>query len=684
LNLEANSTISKQAKLVNEATSEKKRCILTVDDDPITLLMLANGMKSAGYDILQAESAEQALELLCRHTPDLALLDIALPGMSGIELAKHLRKTSKIPIMFLSSHSEVDIVREAVQNGAVGYLVKPIDISHIIPSIEAGLARSEEIRQLRRIESDLTKAMASGSQTNEALLRELEQLVAQRTSQLASANVLLTEDRLKRKQVEAELLGRYAELTDLNMRLGLAEEKINEKKLHEHELWRMANEDALTGLPNRHWLNNSLPDTLDRARLAGNQLALFFIDLDDFKNVNDTLGHAAGDALLREVAMRLRSVLRPSDYVVRLGGDEFTVILDPVDSIEDIAFVATRIIEVLRQPFELLQGRNTINTSIGITVFPRDGDDAETLLKNSDIAMYHAKAQGKGNFRFYKPELYENLKLRLDAERALTQALENEEFVLHYEPRICAYTGELRGLEALVRWEHPEQGLILPGQFIPLAEDNGLILKLGEIVLEQACAQMSRWQQEGLKLVPLSINVSARQFNNGNIKQLFEQALTKYDVPSDMLEIELTESSMMGEHTDVLDQLTAIKRLGIKLLVDDFGTGYSSLSQLQRLDMDVLKIDRSFTSVLGSSAEGEIFFNAIVSMAHALGMLVVAEGVENEQQLRILQSLSCDEIQGYYIARPVPAAEIPELLRKRYLVKHLVEGHNSAEAFQLT
>jgi diguanylate cyclase (GGDEF)-like protein len=570
-----------------------------------------------------------------------------------------------------------------VQNGAVGYLVKPIDISNIIPSIEAGLARAEEIKQLRRIEADLTNALASGRR-NDDLLRELEELVAQRTDQLASANMLLSENRLKRKQIEAELLGKYAELTDLNTRLDQAEETLTERRLYERELWRMANEDALTSLPNRHWLNSILPDTLARARLAGNKLALFFIDLDDFKNVNDTLGHAAGDALLREVAGRLRSVLRPSDHVVRLGGDEFTVILDPVDSVEDVTYVASRIIEVLREPFEQLRGRNAIGTSIGITMFPRDGEDAETLLKNSDIAMYHAKAQGKGHFRFFQTELYENLKIRLDTERALVHALENNQFVLHYEPRICTFTGELRGLEALVRWNHPERGLLLPSQFIPLAEENGLILRLGEAVLEQACMQLVKWHAEGLKLVPLSINVSARQFNNGNIESLFASCLARHGIPADMLEIELTESSMMGEHSDVLQQLSALKKLGIKLLVDDFGTGYSSLSLLQRLDMDVLKVDRSFTSDLGNSAEGEILFNAIVSMAHALGMLVVAEGVETEQQLRILQSLSCDEIQGYFIARPVDAKEVPALLRKRFIIEHMVEGKNSADAFHLT
>lgn len=451
--------------------------------------------------------------------------------------------------------------------------------------------------------------------------------------------------------------------------LAMTVKDITQAKTHEHELSRLANEDALTALPNRHWLNNYLPAALERMVKHNQMLALLFIDLDDFKNVNDTLGHQAGDSLLCEVADRLRAVLRPGDYVVRLGGDEFTVILEAVESNNDAADVAARISDSLKQPFQLLRRKSTIGASIGITMFPRDGADAGALLKNSDIAMYHAKAEGKGDFRFYQPVLYENLKVRLDTERALLKALDQNQFVLYYEPRICTFTGQLRALEALVRWMHPQRGLVSPSEFIPLAEDTGLILKLGEIVVEQAFAQIVQWKKLGLPLVPVSINVSARQFNHGDVKSLFSSALKRHDIHPELIEIELTESSMMGEQSEVIEQLAAIRSLGIKLLVDDFGTGFSSLAQLQRLNMDALKVDRTFTAELIRTTEGEIFFKAIVSMAHSLGMSVIAEGVETVAQLHLLRALSCDEIQGYFIAKPMPASDIHAILRKRLLLE---------------
>lgn len=451
--------------------------------------------------------------------------------------------------------------------------------------------------------------------------------------------------------------------------LAMTVKDITQAKTHEKALSRLANEDALTLLPNRYWLNNYLPAALVRMAEKDQMLALLFIDLDDFKYVNDTLGHQAGDSLLCEVAQRLRAVLRPGDHVVRLGGDEFTVILESIAGSGDAAEVATRITESMKRPFQLLRRMSTIGASIGITLFPRDGTDTVTLLKNSDIAMYHAKAEGKGNFRFYQPILYENLKIRLNTERALLKALDHNQFVLFYEPRICTFTGQLRGLEALVRWLHPQRGLVPPSEFIRLAEDTGLILKLGEIVIEQACAQIAYWKKLDVPLVPVSINVSARQFNHGGMKNIFASCLEKYDIHPELIEIELTESSMMGEQSEVAEQLAAIRSIGIKLLVDDFGTGFSSLAQLQRLNMDALKVDRTFTAELARTTEGEIFFNAIVSMAHSLGMSVIAEGVETIEQLHLLQSLSCDEIQGYLIAKPMPANEIQKILQKRVLLQ---------------
>jgi diguanylate cyclase (GGDEF)-like protein len=441
---------------------------------------------------------------------------------------------------------------------------------------------------------------------------------------------------------------------------------VSQLRANEAEMARLATEDALTGLPNRYWMTKNLPDMLQRAGQNNSSLALLFIDLDDFKNVNDTLGHSAGDALLKAAATRLRSIVRPTDSVVRLGGDEFTVILDPVYARMQVEQVAARIVNAFKEPFELDQGSNFVGTSIGIGIYPEDGRDVETLTKNADIAMYSAK-ENKGGFRFYETKLYERFKNRLDMEQELQRALDSDQFVVHYQPRVNTKTGEIVGMEALVRWMHPVRGLVHPGDFIPTAESTGLILRLGALVMRKTCAQLSAWQLQGLPVVPTSINVSARQFNQSDVKGLIASCLEDAQLDAGLLEIELTESAMMEEGDEILAQLAEIDAMGIKLLVDDFGTGYSSLSLLQRLKLDVLKMDRAFTSQLGVSSEAEIFFRAIVSMAHALGMDVVAEGVESDAQLRILQSLDCDEVQGYFLSGPVTAEEVPAILRKRTL-----------------
>jgi diguanylate cyclase (GGDEF)-like protein len=446
---------------------------------------------------------------------------------------------------------------------------------------------------------------------------------------------------------------------------------ISEPKRHEREMSRMATEDDVTGLPNRHWLMTYLPQALATAHTNGTMLAILFIDLDDFKNVNDSLGHSAGDQLLREVSVRLRSVLRSTDKVVRIGGDEFTVVLEAIHNEENVANIALTINQILHQPFDIArettQHKSRIGASIGISMFPRDGQDVETLLKNADIAMYAAKTSTKGRFRFYDQMLYDNIKLRLDTEQELLHAIRDDQFLLHYQPRVDTQTGKLVGMEALIRWLHPERGMIQPNSFIALAEKTGMINAIGEIVLEKVCAQLAAWIEMGVKVVPISVNVSAHQFNEGKVKNQILAGLEKYAIPPELIEIELTESAMMHNSGDIFDQIAAINAMGIKIHVDDFGTGYSSLSLLQRLDMDVLKIDRAFTSQLGIGKDGEIFFTAIVSMAKALGMRVVAEGVETLGQLQILQTLACDEIQGYYGARPLPPGEIADVILRSTL-----------------
>ena len=434
----------------------------------------------------------------------------------------------------------------------------------------------------------------------------------------------------------------------------------------ELEMARLATEDALTGLPNRYWLTTSLPTLLEGAAASKSKLALLFIDLDDFKNVNDSLGHSAGDELLKAAALRLKSLLRPSDSVVRLGGDEFTVILNPVMGVEHVAHVASRIVAAFKEPFDLANSRNYVGTSIGISLFPKDAADAEALLKNADIAMYSAK-ESKGQYRFYENHLYERLRKRIDTESEMQIALTQDQFVVYYQPRTATRTGELVGFEALVRWIHPTKGMVPPIEFIAIAEASDIILKLGEVVMHKVCKQISDWQKQGLKVAPISINVSAKQFDRADVKGLVAHCLKFYELEPHLIEVELTESAMMGEGDDILTELKLIEAMGVKIHVDDFGTGYSSLAQLQRLNVDVLKVDRAFTMKLGESGDGEIFFHAIVSMAHALGMDVIAEGVETAEQLQVLQDLGCDEVQGYYISKPVPAAQVPAIIAKRFL-----------------
>jgi diguanylate cyclase (GGDEF)-like protein len=459
----------------------------------------------------------------------------------------------------------------------------------------------------------------------------------------------------------------YRRLVRSGQALAVTLRDISEKKQHELMLMDLANTDSLTGLPNRHWLLQFLPEALSQAKNRRALLALLFIDLDGFKDINDSLGHSVGDRLLKEVAARLKSLLRAHDHVVRLGGDEFTVLVTHVTSYEEIAQVATRISQSFQEPFEVSTHHGLVRCSIGIGVFPQDGYTAETLLQNADIAMYAAKEEGKGSFRFYDENLYERLRQRLQTEDELTQAIQEDQFVLHYQPRVESLSGRIAGMEVLVRWNHPRWGLVQPGEFIPLAESSGAIVPLGQIVLEKAFEQVAQWRARGEPVVPVSINVSARQFNAGGIDGLLSSLLKKYALPPGLIEVEITESAMMDESEGILEQVAAINAMNITIHVDDFGTGYSSLSRLQEFNMHVLKIDRAFTCRLGKGRAGEALFNSIVSMGKALDMRIIAEGVETREQLHLVQLYGCEEAQGFYISKPLPAEEVLPLLHKQHL-----------------
>lgn len=439
---------------------------------------------------------------------------------------------------------------------------------------------------------------------------------------------------------------------------------ISESKAHFHELKRKGYEDALTGLHNRHWLSESLPNTFANADKAGVEVALLFVDLDRFKRVNDGMGHSVGDELLRRCAERLVDAVRPEDEVIRLGGDEFLVLLSHVDGKEGTQRVAERVSAAISERFRLTSTVMDISASIGISLFPHDGTDAETLLNKADIAMYSAKTSGRGQWRFYDPRFDEEIKNRLSREKELVRAIEADEFTVYYQPRLEMQSRKVCSMEALVRWEHPTRGIISPNEFIPLAEETGQIIELGQLVIKKVFSQMAQWAACGEELIPVSINVSAKQFNETDVKAILAEAFAKHPVTPDFIEVELTESSMTGDVADVRRTIASIQQMGVKVLVDDFGTGYSSLAQLQKLDMDVLKVDRAFTVEIDQGDEGKIFFAAIITMAHALGMRVVAEGVENATQVDILNDLDCDEIQGYFVSRPLAANALQEFLQR--------------------
>lgn len=417
-------------------------------------------------------------------------------------------------------------------------------------------------------------------------------------------------------------------------------------------LERQTNEDPLTGLPNRAWLTKMLPEFVASAAERKKMLAVLFVDLDGFKCVNDTFGHATGDELLMLVSKRLNVAVRPEDCVARIGGDEFIVVLEELTCPTEADAVAGRIVDAFQQPFAVSKGIVTVGTSIGISVFPLDASDPDSLLRHSDLAMYAVKTGGKNRYQHFDQALFTVISMKAQLECELRTAIKEKQFVMHYQPRVDLATGAVCSMEALVRWNHPVDGVIGPDRFIHVAEETGLILDLGDLIIDIVCSQLALWAQSNCPVLPVSINVSSRQFNEMDIHASFVAALAKHKVGAASVEIELTESTMLNDTAKASDCLHALHKLGISLLVDDFGTGYSSLSMLQELDFDILKVDKSFTQRLGADRQGEVFFNAIVTMAHALGMRVIAEGVENHHQLEILHKLGCDEVQGFFLFRP--------------------------------
>ncbi len=432
---------------------------------------------------------------------------------------------------------------------------------------------------------------------------------------------------------------------------------ITERKRNEKRIKTLAYFDELTHLPNRRLFSDRLEMALATAHRDQQKVAVMFLDLDHFKQVNDTLGHSVGDELLQQVAKRLQSCLQEGDTLARLGGDEFTLLLTEENEVENIQAYASSLINVLKEPFYINQTELSITTSIGGAIYPDDGADSESLLKHADIAMYRSKELGRNSFQLFKPAMNARSLERMAIEKRIKKALQHNEFELYYQPKVDAKNNALVGLEALVRWQDPELGFVSPACFIPLAEEIGIIVDIDLWVLDAACRQISLWQQQGVKFERVSINVSALHFTQGNLIKAVEAALLKWQVAGRFLEIEITESSFIRSLKDAKKVLNALKLLGVKLALDDFGTGYSALSYLTRLPIDVLKIDASFIAKVPDEYGNSQIVRAIVALAHSLNLELVAEGVEKQHQLDFLQQLNCHHIQGYFYSKPLTVDE---------------------------
>jgi diguanylate cyclase (GGDEF)-like protein/PAS domain S-box-containing protein len=431
---------------------------------------------------------------------------------------------------------------------------------------------------------------------------------------------------------------------------------ITHRKIAEEKIQRMAHYDPLTGLPNRALLVDRANQAIRRAERNGESLALLYVDLDHFKNINDTLGHSVGDELLVELAQRLKVSLREQDTVSRQGGDEFIILL-PDTTTTGAIYVAEKLLQVIPEPFRVGDYELITTPSIGVAIYPADGEDLGALSKSADIAMYRAKQSGRNSYQFFTPEMQKRSTRYLQLEHGLRRALERNELFLQYQPQVSLDHGKIVGVEALLRWQHPELGLISPVEFIPMAEESGLILPIGEWVLRTAIHQMKSWIDQGLEPIIVAVNLSAVQFRQRYLPQLITHILDEEGLPAQYLELELTESMAMNEPEVAIAMMDALHERGVRLSIDDFGTGYSSLAYLKRFQIDKLKIDQSFVRDIASDSEDEAIIDAVISMAKSLKLRTIAEGVENEQQLQFLRDKDCEEMQGFYLSRPIHAAD---------------------------
>ena len=609
-----------QSDTADDNTSVRPR-LLIVDDISDNRTILTRRFQRRGFDVVEAECGLTAIELIHKESFDLVLLDVMMPGMDGIETLKRIRSqnsASALPVIMVTAKSESTNIVDALELGANDYVTKPVDFAVALARVNTQISRKRAVERVALANEELRKV-------NE----DLERRVEERTSRLIDANQRLKVEIADREESQAR--SQY-----------------------------LAYHDSLTGLGNRLLFKEQLEEALKDVSVASHPLAVLFLDLDGFKAVNDTLGHSIGDLLLKSVATKLRDILPRTDRIARLGGDEFAILQISAAQPGSSIALAEKIIEVVGQPNSIDGHDVTVGASVGIAV-ARPGDmNTENFLKSADLAMYSAKSDGRGTYRMFDPEMDAIVQARRLLERDMRTALAQDGFRLFYQPLVNLQTKKVTAFEALMRWQHPERGMVPPSDFIPVAEEMGLIVQLGEWALRQACAEATEWPDE----ICVSVNLSPLQFSKGNLVSSVMSALASAGLPASRLELEITESVLLEKSERNITILNQLRDLGVRISMDDFGTGYSSIGYLRSFPFDKIKIDQSFVRDLLVDEGSLAIVRAIAGLGVSFGMTTTAEGVETEEQMRCLNLEGCIEVQGYLYSRPVPADEIVGVLAR--------------------
>ena len=703
----------------------RRPSILVADDEPRLLKTLADLLRSRGFEVSEAHGGRQACEQLHRQAFDLALLDLNMPELDGFQvMAETGRLQPDCGVVVVSGESSFSTVSRALRRGALDYIRKPFDPEELLATVEGVLGKQSLIRAHEMVQSRLEKSEALhryivnsspdivfmldetghicfinnkvesllGYQPSELCGQHFRHIlddrdVARGTYALQGPNISADNPRVLEVRLKtrgSRKATRHFEITAFPVDpqtwpqtgktqggctgqparyYGIARD-VTERKEAEAFINFQAYHDLLTRLPNRALFKDRLELAITHARRSQQKLAVMFLDLDRFKVVNDTLGHAMGDRLLQAVTHRLEKCLRRGDTLSRFGGDEFTLLLPSIHGNDDARNIARKLINALKAPFQLGDHEVFVGVSIGISVFPEAGETMDLLIQNADIAMYHVKARGKDGYRFYSDSMSINTANRLSLERDLRLALERNELRVFYQPQVCSRSNRVVGLEALVRWQHPERGLLYPGDFLPLAEETRLVGKLSEQVIDQACRDVGRWISSGHSDLRLAVNLSPSQVEHPRFVETLMNRVAAHNFPADNLEIEITENVIMNDLEQISRKLKELAATGVRIAIDDFGTGYSSLNYLHRLPIHTLKVDQSFVKAIRSGEDGACIVNAIIAMAHGLKLEIVAEGVETDDQLAYLKSLGCHQVQGFFYGPARPAADITRLLAK--------------------